>query len=220
MEKLKLELFDERDLYILSDSNTWVDPQRAALRSSSGANQLPTKLPASHRLVHRKGVWGRVMKDQLAVRAIDDTIPEELQPVMTTANKLTKASLRDKAINQIERRFKQSQAVKVGMPKSAEQPHVTAVKVFDFVPMLQMLGSKFTLTVCDDILEEELASVKEEGHPMNNDFLIQELKPEELEEHLKDERRTVLYRYVNSGKLAEDDLDTILGKKRKAVAPN
>ncbi len=58
------------------------------------------------------------------------------------------------------------------MPKSKEQPQVTAVKVFDFVPMLHMLGNKFTLTVCDDILEEELAGVKEEGHPMNNDFLL------------------------------------------------
>ncbi len=46
------------------------------------------------------------MKDQLAVRTIEDMLPEELQPVMTTANKLTKASLREKAINQIERRFK------------------------------------------------------------------------------------------------------------------
>jgi hypothetical protein len=60
------------------------------------------------------------MKDQLAVRAIDETVPEELQPVMTTANKLTKTSLREKAINQIERRFKQSQTIKVGMIKSKE----------------------------------------------------------------------------------------------------
>lgn len=30
MEKLNLELFDERDLYLLSDSNTWVDPQKVA----------------------------------------------------------------------------------------------------------------------------------------------------------------------------------------------
>ena len=221
MEKLKLEMFDERDLYLLSDSNTWVDPQRAALKNSQAAsNQLPTKLPASHRLVHRKGVWGRNMKDQLAVRAIEETLPEELQPVMTTANKLTKASLKEKAINQIERRFKQSQAIKVGVIKSKEQPNVTALKVFEFVPMLQMLGNKFTLTVCDDILEDELAGVKEEGHPMNNDFLLQDLKPEELEDHLKDERRTVLYRYTNSAKLPEDDLDAILGKKRRAVDPN
>ena len=60
------------------------------------------------------------MKDQLAVRAIDETLPEELQPVMTTANKLTKVSMREKAINQIERRFKQSQTIKVGMIKSKE----------------------------------------------------------------------------------------------------
>jgi hypothetical protein len=91
MEKLKLELFDERDLYILSDSNTWVDPSKDAHKSSSLATtQLPTKLPASHRLVHRKGNWGRNIKDQLAVRALEETLPEEQQPVMTTANKIQK----------------------------------------------------------------------------------------------------------------------------------
>lgn len=94
MEKLKIELFDERDLYILSDSNTWVDPQKAASKTQTGQSsiKMPTKLPASHRLIHSKGNWGRNMKDQLAVRAIDETLPEELQPVMTTANKIQKGS--------------------------------------------------------------------------------------------------------------------------------
>ena len=83
-----------------------------------------------------------------------------------------------------------------------------------------MMGNKFILTVCDDILEDELATVKEEGHPKNNDFLLQELKAEELEDSLKDERRTVLYRYSNSGKLPEDVLDSTLGKKRHALSSN
>jgi hypothetical protein len=160
------------------------------------------------------------MKDQLAVRAIDDTVPEELQPVMTTANKIQKEKERDKAITQIERRFAQSQAVQVGIIKSKEQPQVTAVKVLDFLPMIQMMGNKFILTVCDDILEDELATVKEDGHPKNNDFLLQELKAEELEDSLKDERRTVLYRYSNSGKLPDDVLDSTLGKKRHALGSN
>jgi hypothetical protein len=112
------------------------------------------------------------MKDQLAVRAIDETLPEELQSVMTTANKIQKDKEREKAITQIERRFTQSQGVQVGISKSKEQPQVTAVKVLDFIPMIQMMGNKFILTVCDDILEEELATVKEEGHPKNNDFLL------------------------------------------------
>ena len=67
------------------------------------------------------------MKDQLAVRAIEETLPEELQPVMTTANKIQKIQQRQKAITQIERRFTQSQAVQVGISKSKEQPQVTAV---------------------------------------------------------------------------------------------
>jgi uncharacterized protein with PhoU and TrkA domain len=67
------------------------------------------------------------MKDQLAVRAIEETLPEELQPVMTTANKIQKIQQREKAITQIERRFTQSQAVQVGISKSKEQPQVTAV---------------------------------------------------------------------------------------------
>ena len=67
------------------------------------------------------------MKDQLAVRAIEETLPEELQPVMTTANKIQKIQQREKAITQIERRFTQSQAVQVSISKSKEQPQVTAV---------------------------------------------------------------------------------------------
>jgi hypothetical protein len=62
------------------------------------------------------------MKDQLAVRAIDETIPEDQQSVMTTANKIQKEKEREKATTQIERRFAQSQAVKVGVSKSKEQP--------------------------------------------------------------------------------------------------
>ncbi len=37
LEQLKLELFDERDLYLLSDSNTWVDPAKAALKNAQNA---------------------------------------------------------------------------------------------------------------------------------------------------------------------------------------
>jgi hypothetical protein len=37
---------------------------------------------------------------------------------------------------------------------------------------------------------------------------------------LKDERRTVLYRYSNSAKLPDDVLDSTLGKKRLALGPN
>jgi hypothetical protein len=37
---------------------------------------------------------------------------------------------------------------------------------------------------------------------------------------LKDERRTVLYRYSNSAKLPDDVLDSTLGKKRQALGPN
>ncbi len=85
-----------------------------------------------------------------------------------------------------------------------------------------MMGNRFTLTVCDDILEEELNSVKKDdlNHPTNNDFLLQELKSDDLEDSLKDERRTVLYRYVNSARLPDDVLDSTLGKKRHAIASN
>jgi hypothetical protein len=62
--------------------------------------------------------------------------------------------------------------VQVGVSKGKDHPQVTAVKVMEFLPMIQMIGNKFILTVCDDILEDELASVKEEGHPRNNDFLL------------------------------------------------
>lgn len=84
------------------------------------------------------------------------------------------------------------------------------------------MGNRFTLTVCDDILEEELTSLKKDdlNHPTNNDFLLQELKSDDLEDSLKDERRIVLYRYDNSARLPDDVLDSTLGKKRHAFASN
>ena len=42
------------------------------------------------------------------MRAIDDNIPEEQQPVMTTSDKQNKIIQRDKAIRQIESRFELS----------------------------------------------------------------------------------------------------------------
>lgn len=47
--------------------------------------------------------------------------------------------------------------MQIGVSKSKEQPQVKAVKVIEFAPMIQMMGNKFSLVVCDDILEEELA---------------------------------------------------------------
>lgn len=81
LEQLKLQLLDDRDRFLLSDSNTWQDPSK--LKEQKAFSGLPTKLPATHRLIHRKGNWGRNMKDQLAVRALDELGDGE-EPIMTT----------------------------------------------------------------------------------------------------------------------------------------
>ena len=62
IEELRLSLLDDRDQFLLSDTNTWVDPSKRDDRLE-GNGILPTKLPAKHRLIHKKGNWGRNMKD-------------------------------------------------------------------------------------------------------------------------------------------------------------
>lgn len=76
------------------------------------------------------------------------------------------------------------------------------------------------MTVCDDIIEQELLDTSKAGQdPGNNDFMISEIPPEHLEDGLKDERRGVLFRYQGSDQLPDDVLASTLGKKRK-VQPN
>jgi hypothetical protein len=103
-------LLEDRDQFLVSESNTWVDPSK---RESEGAGLnglLPTKLPAKHRLIHRKGNWGRNMKDQLAVRDISELEGYEEQ-IITTTDKAQKLRNREKAIQKIERRFAASRAL-------------------------------------------------------------------------------------------------------------
>ena len=97
IEELRLSLLDDRDQFLVSESNTWVDPFRQAERGEGAESLLPTKLPAKHRLIHRKGNWGRNMKDQLAVRDISELEGYEEQ-IITTADKGLKAKNREKAI--------------------------------------------------------------------------------------------------------------------------
>lgn len=85
---------------------------------------------------------------------------------------------------------------------------------------MRMLTNSFVLTVCDDIIEQELLETSKAGQdPTTNDFMITEVPTEHLDESLKDERRGVLYRYHFSDQLPEDVLYSTLGKKRK-IAPN
>ena len=79
-----------------------------------------------------------------------------------------------------------------------------------------MFSNSFVMTVCDDIIEQELLETSKAGqHPTTNDFMLSEIHPEHLEESLKDERRGVLYRFHASDKLPEDILSSTLGRKRK-----
>ncbi len=79
-----------------------------------------------------------------------------------------------------------------------------------------MLQNKFSLAVCDDIIEYELDSTSKAGQvPQNNDFLLSEVKAENLDENLNDERRAVLYKFKDSSKVDGDVLDNVLGKKRQ-----
>lgn len=217
IEELRISLLDDRDQFLLSDSNTWVDPSKRG-EKLDGEGNLPTKLPAKHRLIHRKGNWGRNMKDQLAVRDVSELEGYEEQ-IITTADKNLKAKHRENAIQRIEKRFAASKNLRVGIEKIAGSG-VYAAKVMEFLPMMRLIPNQFTMTVCDDIIEDELRETSKVGkNPSTNDFMITEVPPEYLDEILKDERRGVLYRYLGTDQLPDDVLDSTLGKKRK-LAPN
>jgi hypothetical protein len=81
-------------------------------------------------LIHRKGNWGRNIKDQLAVRDISELEGYEEQ-VITTADKTLKAKNREKAIQRIEKRFASSKNLKVGVEK-VPGSGLYATKVIDF----------------------------------------------------------------------------------------
>ena len=159
------------------------------------------------------------MKDQLAVRDISELQGYEEQ-IITTTDKALKQKNREKAIQRIEKRFTSSKALQVNTER-APGSGVFATKVFEFLPMIKKLGNQFTLTICDDIIEQELLETsKASMPPTSNDFLISEIQPELLEdESLKDERRSVLYRYRTTDQLPDDVQASILGRKRK-VNPN
>lgn len=154
IEELRLSLLDDRDQFLVSESNTWVDPFRQAEKGEGAEGLLPTKLPAKHRLIHRKGNWGRNMKDQLAVRDISELEGYEEQ-IITTGDKGLKAKNREKAIQRIEKRFVTSKNLKVGAEKTPGSG-IYATKVLEITPMMRMMTNSFVLTVCDDIIEEEL----------------------------------------------------------------
>ena len=122
---------------------------------------LPTKLPAKHRLIHRKGNWGRNMKDQLSVRDVSELEGYEEQ-IITVAEKHLKAKNREKAIQRIECRFTASKNLQVGAEK-APGSGIFATKVMDFTPMMRMLTNQFVMTVCDDIIEHELQETSKVG---------------------------------------------------------
>ena len=136
IDELRLSLLDDRDQFLLSDSNTWVDPSKRG-DNRDGEGNLPTKLPSKHRLIHRRGHWGRNIKDQFSVRDVSELEGLEEQ-VITTADKALKVKNREKAILRIDKRFNTSKALKVGDEK-APGSGIFATKVMEFTPMLKML---------------------------------------------------------------------------------
>jgi hypothetical protein len=88
-------------------------------------------------LIHRKGNWGRNIKDQFSFRDVSKLEGYEEQ-VFTTAEKALKVKNREKAILRIENRFNTSKALKVGDEKAPETG-IFATKVIEFTPMVKML---------------------------------------------------------------------------------
>lgn len=66
--------------------------------------------------------------------------------------------------------------MQVGVRKGPES-EVYATAVYEFLPMIKLMANKYTLSVCDDIIDNELdPAVK--AQPENNDFILCEIHAE------------------------------------------
>lgn len=77
---------------------------------------------------------------------------------MTTDDRGEKGRKRDIAIQHINKRFTAARRVVPGISKGAQG--VTALAVFDFIPMVKMLPGKNVVVVCEDVIEDELLGKK------------------------------------------------------------
>lgn len=199
LEELRLQYLDEKDRFILSESNKLQTPIKKPQPGDGTGVTYPKKLPASYRLIHREEKWGQDIKDPLAsVRRIsaDQLNGEDI--VMTGDIGSIK---KDIAIQQIERRFAQVKNIKVGMQKGRGNDGVTAVKVFDFLPMVKLLNNKTVVVVCDDVIEDELLKGSGKDKIENNDFLLHSFAAPESEIDNKlqlDIHRAALYKHADS----------------------
>ena len=137
---------------------------------------------------------------------------------MTTTDKREKKEKREKAIDQIDRRFKASADVKVGVSKGPDHPGVTATKVFEFIPMVKMLNQKLAIAVCDDIIEDELRLHTEpRKEPESNDFMLYSFSEDPSQTGSQEVRKSALYKHNVTENLPEEILSSTLGKKRPPV---
>jgi hypothetical protein len=200
---------------LLSEKNAFETP----LKRQAQEKVLPAKLPSRYRVVQREEKWGKDIKDPLAVRQLEFPAGAHREEIiMTTTDKREKREKREKAIEQIERRFKASAEVKVGVSKGPEHLGVTAIKVFEFVPMVKMLNQKLAISVCDDIIEDELRLHTEPSKdPENNDFMLFSFSEESTQPGAQDVRKSALYKHSMTENLPEEILSSTLGKKRPPI---
>ena len=105
----------------------------------------------------------------------------------------------------------------MGMQKGKGHEDVTAVKVFDFLPMVKQLNNKTVVVVCDDVIEDELLKTSGKSYVENNDFMLHSFTAHdnELDSKLQlDIHRAALYKNNDTLKVPEDILKNTLGKKR------
>jgi len=166
---LRLTLLDEKDRFVLSESNHYETPMKQS--NGNQGSSFPQKLPATYRLIHKENKWGQDIKDPLAVRQLTaEEVGDEI--ILTTKDPETKRAKRELAIQQIEKRFTASKRVKVGVQKDPQNPGVVAQKVCDFVSFIKDLPLKMVEVVCDDVIEDELSNRK----IGNNDFMLYTFK--------------------------------------------
>lgn len=83
LEQLRLQCFDEKDRFLISDKNTYDTPLKKLVNEPSKP-LLPSKLPSRYRVVQREEKWGRDIKDPLAFRDLDTAVGSLRSEIINT----------------------------------------------------------------------------------------------------------------------------------------
>eukprot|EP00347_Sterkiella_histriomuscorum_P006902 403350993 len=205
LDLLKQTCLDEKDKFLLSDRNTF------EIEESSRPVQKQEKrikLPVRYELIDKVNKWGVDIRNPIAVRQLEAEELPENDSVFTLARDKHK---KEQAVQQINKRFKASRDIQVGVSKGLDHPEIVATQVIDFIPYMQQIPNKYELVICDDNLDNELSRKAEV-----NDFLLHHYIDKEDVNH----KKYALFKHHDSEVIPDELKESILGKRHKSTVTN